>query len=98
MDPRLAEVQMQQIPEPYRVANIDRFVEAVVLPPLFDRVRWNLHTVTFAQKLIYLTFDRPARNHLNNEENDECDSNEGGEDQKQASDEISGHFGLGTSL
>src|SRR6185503_13159508 len=92
MHPRLTQIEAQKIREPLCIANIDRLVETVKLTQVFSILGRDFDSVPFVQCHHDLPLDRTARHEVNNEEDDECYSDESGDDQKEATDEVSDHF------
>jgi hypothetical protein len=97
---RVAEIELQHAPQPLPVTDQDRLVEAVVglqLSQLFF-----VESIAGAgpagaaialreRGLRHHAFDRPAGHHARDREYQQCNADEGGDDEQQASDEITDH-------
>ncbi len=97
---RIAEVEMQDAPQPLRVAYEHGLVETVVglqLRELFfvERIataRARCVLIALLQRgLCHHAFDRSARHDARDGEDEQCDADKGRNDQQQAAQKIGGH-------
>ena len=91
---------MQQVPEPERIADMDRLVEAVVALHLLDRFRWDFNAPDGAAGPSFscghleaqdLPFYRTARDKMHDDEHRERDAQKRGDDQQKTTNEITCH-------